>query len=149
MLDDRQLLGQYASQGLEAAFRELVSRYVNLVFSTALRRVDGDVHRAEDVSQIVFADLARKAGSLPQNVVLAGWLHRATRYAAAQLLRTERRSRRREQDAMNCLKSEPAPDWQQIRPLLDAALDRLDHIDRDAFSSGSSSNAVSQRLATP
>jgi len=135
MLDDRQLLRRYAADGSEFAFRELVSRYVNLVYSTALRRVGGDVHRAEDVAPIVFTDLARKAALLPQNIVLAGWLHRATRYAAAQSLRTEQRSRRREQDAiaMDTFKPEPAPDWEQIRPLLDDALDQLVRADRDAL----------------
>jgi RNA polymerase sigma factor (sigma-70 family) len=135
MLDDRQLLARYAADGSEAAFRELVGRYVNLVYSTALRRVGGDVHRAEDVTQLVFTDFARKASSLPESVVVAGWLHRATRYAAAQLIRTERRGRQREQEAfaMNALKPEPSPDWEQIRPLLDDALDRLGQADRDAL----------------
>ena len=43
------------------AFRGLVSRYVDLVYSTALRLVGGDTHRAEDVTQTVFVDLARGA----------------------------------------------------------------------------------------
>lgn len=135
MLDDQHLLGRYATDGSETAFGELVARYVNLVYSTALRRVGGDVHRAQDVTQLVFTDLARKAGSLPHNVVLAGWLHCATRYAAAQLIRAESRSRRREQEAMamNALKADPAPDWEQIRPQLDAALDCLGRADRDAL----------------
>ena len=81
MLDDRQLLRRYADDGSEAAFGELVARYVNLVYSVALRRTGGDNHLAQDVAQLVFTDLARKARSLPKGVVLAGWLHRATRYA--------------------------------------------------------------------
>jgi hypothetical protein len=124
MLDDRQLLSQYASQRFEAAFRELVSA-INLVFPRPSAVWMENVHPAED-SEIVFADLARKADRCPKRG--AGWVAAPRRaLCAAQLLRTERRSRRREQEAiaMNCLKSEPAPDWQQIRPLLDAALDRL------------------------
>jgi len=100
MDDDRQLLRRYAKDGSEAAFGELVARHVNLVYSAALRRTGGDAHLAQDVAQLVFTDLARKARSVPENVVLAGWLHRATRYAAAQLLRTERRRAAREQEAV-------------------------------------------------
>ena len=45
MLDDRQLLRRYVADGSEAAFGELVARYVNLVYSAALRRT-GDTHLA-------------------------------------------------------------------------------------------------------
>jgi RNA polymerase sigma factor (sigma-70 family) len=135
MLDDRQLLRQYAQDGSEAAFSELVARYVNLVYSAALRRTAGDFARAQDVAQLVFTDLALKACTLSPGIVLAGWLHRATRFAAGQLLRGEHRRQAREQEAlaMNALASDPAPDWDQIRPLLDAALDQLDQADRDAL----------------
>src|ERR1041385_8322662 len=145
MDDNHQLLRQYAADGSEAAFGELVARHVNLVYSAALRRTGGDAHLAQDVAQLVFTDLARKARSLPENVVLAGWLHRATRYAAAQWLRTERRRAAREQEAvtMNSILSEADSDpsrrsptdadWAQIRPLLDEALDELGDDDRDAL----------------
>ena len=133
MTDDRQLLHRYTDDGSEAAFGELVARHVNLVYSTALRRTGGDVHLAQDVAQLVFTDLARKARVLPRDVVLAGWLHRASRFAAAQLIRTERRRQSREQEAVTMNLSESAPDWEQIRPLLDAALDELSAADRDAL----------------
>jgi len=135
MLDDRQLLRRYVVDGSEAAFAELVTRYVNLVYSAALRRTGGNAHLAQDVAQLVFTDFARKARSLPADIVLAGWLHRATRYAAAQLLRTERRRAAREQEAvtMNALESETVPEWEQIRPMLDEALDELGAADRDVL----------------
>lgn len=135
MRDDQQLLRSYANDGSEAAFRELVERHLNLVYSAALRRVDGDRQLAEDVSQLVFTDLARKARLLSGNVVLAGWLHSATRYAAAQLMRTNRRRRQREEKAMamNAFENETAPDWQALRPVLDQALDKMDKKDRDAL----------------
>jgi RNA polymerase sigma factor (sigma-70 family) len=134
MPDDQQLLERYIENRSEAAFGELVSRYVNLVYSTALRRTDYDAHLAQDVAQLVFTDLARKAPSLPREVVLAGWLHRATRYAAAQLMRSDRRRRLREQEAaaMSVIESETNTDWQAIRPELDDALDKLSQPDRDA-----------------
>lgn len=136
MLDDQQLLRRYVVEGSETAFAELVARHLNLVYSTALRRMNGDAPLAQDVAQLVFIDLARKARTLPDNVVLAGWLHRATRYAAAQSLRAEGRRRARESryigTAMNALESASRPDWEHIRPLLDEALDELAPADRDA-----------------
>src|ERR1035438_2852122 len=117
MTHDQQLLRRYADEHSEAAFGRLVARHVNLVYSAALRRTGGDAQLAQDVAQLVFTDLARKARSLPPGVVLAGWLHRASRFAAAQLLRTERRRQLREQEAVTMNLAEPAPDWEHIRPL--------------------------------
>jgi RNA polymerase sigma factor (sigma-70 family) len=135
MLDDQQLLRHYATNGSEAAFGELVQRYMNLVYSAALRRTGGSADLSNDITQQVFTDLARKARSLSPGVVLAGWLHCATRYAAGNLLRAERRRQACEKKAaaMNPLESELPPDWDDIRPVLDGALDRLGRVDRDAL----------------
>src|SRR5476649_2069706 len=96
MSDDRQLLRRFAAYRSEAAFSELVTRHVALVYSAALRQTGGDAHRAQDIAQLVFTDLARKAPALSENVVLAGWLHRDTIFSARQNLRGERRRRARE-----------------------------------------------------
>ena len=135
MSDDRQLLRRFAEERSEAAFGELVTRHLPLVYSTAVRQTGGDEHLAKDVAQLVFTDLARKAPGFSENIILAGWLHRATIFAARQILRGERRRREREQQAiaMNAPSSETKNDWQQIRPLLDEALDRLNKADRDAL----------------
>src|SRR5262247_3052104 len=100
MMDDHQLLQQYARERSEEAFGELVTRYIDLVYGAALRVVQGDRHLAQDITQTVFIDLARKAWRLPDQVVLAGWLYRHTCYTAATAIRTERRRRTREQVAM-------------------------------------------------
>jgi hypothetical protein len=73
MTDSQTLLSEYVSAGSEPAFRELVGRYLDLVYSSALRLVGGDAQLAEDVSQTVFLNLARKARGLPRNVMLGGW----------------------------------------------------------------------------
>jgi RNA polymerase sigma factor (sigma-70 family) len=135
MIEDAQLLQQYAQQRSEPAFGELVARHVNLVYSTALRTGGGDVHLAQDITQAVFMDLARKAGSLPGNVPLAGWLHRHTCFTAANAIRTERRRRNREQTAleMNSLEAGDEPRWEHVAPHLDAGLNELNPADRHAI----------------
>src|SRR5882672_746682 len=79
---DVQLLRDYAGTGEEGAFRVLVTRHTDFVFSAALRQVNSP-DLAGDVSQGVFTDLARKAqplaAKMPGDGSLAGWLHRATR----------------------------------------------------------------------
>lgn len=137
MINDAELLCRYVKDQAEDAFRELVERHLNFVYSAALRQVNGDTHLARDVTQLVFADLARKAGSLTGRRVLAGWLFVSTRYAAAKLVRRERRRQLREQEAfiMNDQvdNSDASCDWSQVRPLLDDALSELSEIDREAI----------------
>src|SRR5262245_3125509 len=99
MTSDSELLERYARNHSDSAFAELVARYVNLVYSAALRQVGNDAHLAQDVAQNVFVDLARKAGSLSTRPVLTGWLYTSTRYAAAMVVRREHRRRAREQEA--------------------------------------------------
>ena len=136
MADDSELLRRYVGTRDEAAFAELVRRYLNLVYFAALRQVGGDAHRAEDVTQNVFTLLARKASALTRHQTLAGWLHTTTRFAASEALRTERRRLAREQEAhtMHELSTDPAAnaDWEQLRPVIDEALNDLGDADREA-----------------
>ena len=90
-MDDTQLLREYVEKGSQPAFARLVEQHVDLVYSAALRRVGGDTHRANEVTQMVFTDLARKAASLTNHPLLAGRLHQSTRWAASGLRRTEQR----------------------------------------------------------
>src|SRR4051794_1050819 len=98
MADDRELLRRYTEDASEAAFKELVQRQINLVFATALR-VTGDAHAAEEVAQIVFTAMARKARTLVQHPALCGWLHRSARYAAINVQQQKRRRAEIEQEA--------------------------------------------------
>src|SRR5207247_1287156 len=135
MTDSQRLLAEYVQTGADAAFRELVTRYVGLVYSTARRLVDGDTHRAEDVAQIVFVDLARTARTLPGDVLLGGWLHRHTCFVAAKTMRGERRRQSRERQAveMNALHNDSGPDYSAVAPILDEAIDELGEEDRTAI----------------
>ncbi len=118
MTDSQQLLAEYARTGSEAAFRELVTRYVDLVYSTALRLVGGDTHRAEDVTQTVFMEL-----------------HRHTCFVAANTMRGERRRQSRERQAveMNVLQNNSGADFSQVTPMLDEAINELGEADRTAI----------------
>lgn len=82
-----ELLRNYALRQSEQAFETLVSRYVNLVYSVAVRQVH-DPHLAEDVTQVVFALLARKAGTLGSATIIPTWLHRTAGFVAADVLRS-------------------------------------------------------------
>lgn len=121
--------------GSEAAFRELVVRYVDLVYSTAIRLVGGDQHLSEDVTQTVFVDLARKARTLPRDVALGGWLHRDTCFVASKTMRGERRRQFRERQAveMNALHDHSEANLSGIAPILDDAINQLGAADRTAI----------------
>jgi RNA polymerase sigma factor (sigma-70 family) len=135
MTDDATLLRSYAMHRSETAFAELVRRHLPLVYSAALRRLGGDAAHAADVAQIVFASLARDAGRLSRYPVLTGWLHTATRNVAIDLVRSEGRRRSREKEAYamheNPSVSEATVDWENLKPVLDVAIDQLGDRDRE------------------
>ena len=133
-LDDHELLAEFARNESEAAFAALAARYVNLVYSAALR-FTGNAHHAEEITQAVFIILARKAGGLRRGTVLSGWLYQTARLTAANFVKGEIRRQRREQEAyMQSTLNEPdAAAWEQIAPLLDEAMGRLGETDRNAI----------------
>ena len=155
MIEDAELLRRYAENKSEAAFTELVQRRIDLVYAAALRRV-GDAHLAEEITQTVFVTLARKAASLAQHPVLSGWLHRSTQFAAIDALRARHIRELREEEA-EIMKDDAAAgssetiDWQELRPVIDSLLDRLNDADRDAvmlrFFEGRSFSAIGEKLS--
>jgi len=134
---DSALLRQFAHKASASAFEELVRRHLDHVFSAALRRVNGDHALAEDVTQTVFADFARKAKRIPADMPPGGWLHRHTGFIASKMIDKERRRRHREQEAatMNATQQSTVadPEWSATAPLLDSAMDTLPNSDRDAI----------------
>jgi RNA polymerase sigma factor (sigma-70 family) len=147
-LDDHELLAEFARNESEAAFAALIARYVNLVYSAALR-FTGNPHHAEEITQAVFIILARKAGSLRRGTVLSGWLYQTARLTAANFVKGEIRRQRREQEAyMQSTLSEPeTAAWEQIAPLLDEAMGRLGETDRNAVVLRFFENKTSQEVA--
>src|SRR5688572_21430437 len=129
--NDHELLRLYAREKSEPAFATLVSRYVKLVYSAALRQVS-EPQLAQDVTQSVFVLLARKAKSLPESVILSGWLYRAAGYVASDARRSESRRRKREEIAVQEF-SETHHDssWSEVSAILDEAMRELGKQDRE------------------
>ena len=131
---DMDLLRDYDRQGSEAAFAELVRRHINLVYSAALRHVGIAAH-AEEITQAVFVILARKADGLHPDTILDAWLYETTRLTSLSFLRGERRRQFREQEAYmqsTLPESTDASVWNQLAPVLDEAMARLNKKDREA-----------------
>jgi RNA polymerase sigma factor (sigma-70 family) len=140
MIDDAELLRRYASERAQDAFTELVRRHIDFVYAAGLRQVRGNSALAQDVTQKVFIDLARKADTLARHRVLLGWLHTATRYAAAKAVRAETRRAAWEHAAQTAhiLNENPSSaadtvDWQRIQPVLDDVLGELAERERAAI----------------
>lgn len=132
-MQDRELLQQYITLGSNDAFSSLVSRYSDMVYSVAKRQVR-DAHLAEDVAQGVFIVLARKAHRLGKEILLAGWLYRVTKYAAANALKHEARRVKHEARIREVAASAKEEEmWEELSPLLDQALNGLSEADRNVI----------------
>jgi len=160
---DIELLQQYVHRNSDEAFATLVTRHVNMVYSAALRKT-GNPSAAEEVTQVVFIILAKKAGGLPEKTIISGWLYQTTRLTAINFLRSEIRRAHREQEAyMQSLANETESEaWPQIMPLLEDAMGQLGEKDRNAIALrffegkgfqeigiafGASENAAEKRVA--
>jgi RNA polymerase sigma factor (sigma-70 family) len=133
-MDDGDLLRQYAENGSDDAFGQLVERHVNLVYSVALRRV-GNPHQAEEVTQAVFIILAKKAAGLRHEKALSSWLFNTTRLAANNFIRSEIRRQRREQEAYmeSMIDQSGSHTGERVVLLLDEAVAALREKDRRAI----------------
>src|SRR5262245_12392810 len=133
---DFELLQRFTRHGEQSAFTDIVRRHLDLVFGTALRKVE-DSGVAQEVAQNVFAALARKTWQFAPDDSLPAWLHKAALLESKSWLRGELGRRRREQTAielgttMNTPENRPA--FQAFLPLLDEALLSLRENDRTAL----------------
>src|SRR5215470_5281704 len=133
---DFDLLQRFTRHGEQTAFADVVRRHLDLVFATALRKVE-DPGAAQEVAQNVFTALARKAWRFAPDDSLPAWLHKAALLESKTWLRGELGRRRREQTAaelrttMNTPEDQPA--FHALVPLLDEALLSLREKDRTAL----------------
>jgi RNA polymerase sigma factor (sigma-70 family) len=133
-VSDMALLRRFAGQNSEPAFAALVTRHINLIYSTALRAT-GNPDAAEEITQAVLIVLARKAGRISEKTILAGWLYQTTRLTAASFLKSERRRLQREHQAymqteFRTAESDEA--WKRLGPLLEDAMGALNDKERSA-----------------
>jgi RNA polymerase sigma factor (sigma-70 family) len=133
---DFELLRALARRGDQQAFAAIVQRHLNLVYATALRKAQ-DPSSAEEISQDVFAVLARNAWQFGPGDSVPAWLYRTTLLKAKAWLRSEIRRRRREQAAAELGTTMKTPDDQPalrtLIPLLDEALLSLREKDRSVL----------------
>ncbi|HEV3261598.1 MAG TPA: sigma-70 family RNA polymerase sigma factor [Gemmataceae bacterium] len=125
-LPDTELLERFVGQRDEAAFEVLVWRHGPMVLSLCQRLLH-NAHDAEDVLQATFLTLARKAGSIRKRESLGSLLYkvayRIALHAKARAAQTATGAGR-----MQDLPAAEAADediWQEVRPLLDEAIQRL------------------------
>jgi len=132
---DFQLLRQFAKEHSEDAFKSLADRYLNLVYSVALSRLASDA-AAKDITQVVFAALASKAGHLSDKVILSGWLFQVTTHACQDLKRGEARRKKWESEAVQQQITEAKSnslEINDIEPVIGSALASLSTTERDAI----------------
>jgi RNA polymerase sigma factor (sigma-70 family) len=137
LADEFELLRRYAQQRDEGAFAKVVRQYVNVVYSSAMRRV-GNRSLAEDVTQATFIILARKSNSLcgGRKGPLGAWLLATVRFTAANAIKMESRRTMHEQAAMTSVSEAASANptevliWQEISQQVDDAVLGLSSIDR-------------------
>jgi RNA polymerase sigma-70 factor (ECF subfamily) len=122
---DIQLLENWWTRRDAEAFNEIVTRYSGLVYGACLR-VLGNASEAEDVAQECFVRLAERREDI--RISLGGWLHRTATRRALDAHRSRSRRRARDERYAKAAESIKLPDdlaWQEIRALVDEAIDTL------------------------
>ena len=133
--ESQQLLQEFQTKLCEEAFSRLVELHSSLVFSAALRCVNGDHDLAKDVAQTVFIDLALNASSLDPNIFLPGWLHRHTFFTSTKQIRSEKRRKHYESEATEFHMNSKTinPEFKQLAPILDEEVNKLEEKDREVL----------------
>lgn len=124
---DQLLVRRLAREGDPEAFRVLLGRYADMVYSTCLRVLRDDA-QAADVTQETFFQMFKGAGRITESP--GGWLHRVATRRAIDLVRQDISRRKREEAYARSL-SDPESSWSEVAPLVDTALDQLPDEYRD------------------
>jgi RNA polymerase sigma-70 factor (ECF subfamily) len=127
---DSELLQDWVRYRREEEFNELVRRHLGLVQGIARRHLGSD--QTEDVVQMVFAILDRRAPRLGEIRSLAAWLHRVTVLECRTVMRAQVRERRNQNAAMEINRLNQARDpLAEALPYLDEAILNLPGSDRE------------------
>jgi len=147
MSESESILLERFVRGKDAeAFAEIVGRHAGLVYGTCLR-VLADADKAADATQETFFQLLKRADEITDSI--PGWLHRVAVGKAIDLVRSDARRRRREQQYVGARSGLDAT-WREICPYVDEALDGLDDQTRTIlvrhFLEGRSMTALADEL---
>ena len=136
MTDSQILIAEYAKTSSEAAFRELVARYIDLVLH------DGRCGRLA-ATRIWLRTCRKRCSSiwlrrqknLPKDVLLEAGCIGTPCYVAATILRGQRRRQARERQAveMKTQQDNSEANLEQVAPILDEAINKLGAQDRAAI----------------
>jgi RNA polymerase sigma factor (sigma-70 family) len=119
----------------EEKLNQLARQNVDFVYAAAARQMSGDANGAQDVTQTVMLVMMKKAraGNLPEERFMAGWLLQVTAYAVLQAKRAAARRSRHEKNARasseKCDKTMPPQD--ELRAVLDEAILALRPVDQE------------------
>jgi RNA polymerase sigma factor (sigma-70 family) len=109
------------------------SKICYLAYAVAQRQLH-DQNLAEEVVQLTFCLLARKARDLTGYESLAGWIYRSAYNISLKTLRDERKRRDREHAIASMDEHIPDPTaetpWETLVPLSDEAFNQLPDSDR-------------------
>jgi len=132
---DLNLLSAWTRDKDRSAAGELIRRHIDFVHAVARRRVGGDEHLADDVTQAVFILLLRKAHKIHSEAAMASWLYTTTGYAANNAMKMMRRRKHHEERAAQLpreIETDPRTmaESADLQPLLHEAIDQLPRTDR-------------------
>jgi len=102
---DQTLIARFVQKQDQVAFELLVKRYHGLVMGVC-HRVLGNAADAEEAYQATFMVMARRAGSLSWNEIVAGWLHK-TAYKTALSQSRKRSNAKKRSNHVASFKEDP------------------------------------------